>query len=87
MNIKSLETKIVKGSTIEPGDIIVVKMNSQDRESLSKEEIKNLYKSITSMLGVKDIGMYFFPKDIDLYSIKSLIKQNDLSKIASEHND
>jgi|688.fasta_scaffold734755_1 hypothetical protein len=87
MKIESIETKLVKGSKIEPGDIVIVKMNSQDRESLSKEEIKSLYKNITSMLGVKDIGMYFFPKDIDLYSMKSILKQNDLSKVLNKKND
>ena len=83
MKIENLEYKLLKSSKIEDGDNILVKINDFDKNSLSKEDIKNLYEKISSMVK-KEVGIYFFPANLEISLIKDLIKNNSLNNMIKE---
>ena len=83
MKIENLEIKLLKSSKIEDGDNILVKINDFDKKSLSKDDIKNLYEKISSMVK-KEVGIYFFPANLELSLIKDLIKNNSLNNMIKE---
>jgi len=89
MNIESLELKLVKSSKIEDGDIIIVKIDDQRRKQLTKEEVKTLYTQITQMIKKDNIGIYFFPKNLDLEFIKNHVNNIESNKdqIEKQNNE
>ena len=89
MNIEPLEVKLVKSSKIEDGDIIIVKVGSEDKKNFDTENIKNLYAQIKNMIGNKDISIYFFPKSFDIDFIKTQISnvENNKEKIQTGQNE
>ena len=84
MKIENLEIKLLKSSKIEDGDNILVKINDYDKNALSKEDIKNLYQKISSMVE-KEVGIYFFPANLEISLIKDLIKNNSLNNMIKEN--
>jgi spore germination protein GerM len=92
MKIEPLEVKLVKSSKIEDGDIIIVKVNSEDKKHFDQENIKNLYAQIRKMIGEKNISIYFFPKHFDIDFIKNqveIIEENkeNIQTQAKEKNE
>lgn len=83
MKIENLEYKLLKSSKIEDGDNILVKINDFDKNSLSKDDIKNLYEKISTMVK-KEVGIYFFPANLEISLIKDLIKNNSLNNMIKE---
>lgn len=79
MDIKSLEINLLKASEIKDGDIILIKINPEDKAKFSKDNITNIYSQIKNMVN-KDISIYFFPKDLDLELIKYHIEQTEINK-------
>ena len=86
MNIEPLEVKLVKSSKIEDGDIIIIKVSTEDKKNFDTENIKNLYAQIKNMIGNKNISIYFFPKNLDIEFVKENIKNIESKKdeIANE---
>lgn len=80
MDIESLETKLVKSSKVEDGDIIIIKVNPNDKDSFNKETIHKLYSQIKQMLGNKNVAIYFFPKNLDIDFIKTNIQNIESNK-------
>jgi hypothetical protein len=90
MNIESLEIKLLKSSKIEDGDIVIVKVDNNDKEFFTKDFVKKIYDQITEMLDRKDLKIYFFPKNLDIEIIKNHVKNiNDesLEKIQTNENE
>lgn len=85
MNIDKLEIKLLKTSEIKDGDVILVKISDYEKQKLSKESIKNLYDKISKMVKREDIGIYFFPDNLEVSLIKDLIKNDVTNKIITEH--
>lgn len=83
MKIENLELKLLKSSKIEDGDNILVKINDFDKNSLSKEDIKSLYEKISGMVK-KEVGIYFFPANLEISLIKELVKNNSLDNMIKE---
>jgi hypothetical protein len=74
MKIEPLEIKLVKSSKIEDGDIVIIKVNSDDKKNFDSDNIKSLYAQVKKMLGDKNISIYFFPKNFDMDFIKNQIE-------------
>jgi hypothetical protein len=85
MNINKLEIKLLKTSEIKEGDVILVKISDYEKQKLSKDNIKSLYEKISQMIKRDDIGIYFFPDNLEISLIKDLIKNNVTNKIITEH--
>jgi hypothetical protein len=77
MKIQSLETKLLKTSKIEEGDLILVKIDSEKKKDLTPEQIKSLYSDIKSLIS-KDIPIVFFPDYLDIEIIKKFIKEQKM---------
>jgi hypothetical protein len=74
MDINNLELKLLKSSQVEDGDIILVKIDDKEKAGLKKEDVESLYTKITQMINKKNIGIYFFPKNISIDMIKNHVK-------------
>jgi len=86
LDIESLEIKLLKSSQIEDGDIILVKINEEDEKKISKENVRKLYDQISDMVKKPNIGIYFFPKNLDISLIKNLIKENTVENLIEKEN-
>lgn len=86
MKIENLELKLLKSSKIEDGDTILVKINDNEKNKLSKDDIKKIYKSISDMIN-KQVGIYFFPANLDLSLIKKLIEENSLNDMIKQEEN
>jgi hypothetical protein len=86
MNIESLEINLLKVSEIKDGDIVIVKVNDNQKLNLDKEAIKNLYEKITKMFK-KEIPIYFFPSNVNFEIIKRGIDtvEDSVNKIENEN--
>ena len=80
MNIESLEIKLLQSSKIEDGDVVIVKVDMNDKKIFEKESIQKLYSQIKNMLNNKDISIYFFPKNLDIDFIKANILNIEKNK-------
>lgn len=92
INIESLEVKLIKSSKVEDGDIIIIKVNSDDKKHFDQDNIKSLYAQIRKMLGDKNISIYFFPKHFDISFMKNQIEtiennKNNIEKEIKEKNE
>jgi hypothetical protein len=92
MKIEPLEVKLVKSSKVEDGDIIIIKVDSEDKKHFDQENIKNLYGQIRKMLGDKNISIYFFPKHFDIAFMKNQVEiiennKNNIEKEIKEKNE
>lgn len=88
IEIENLELKLLKSSQIEDGDILLVKMRQDDKNSLSKENIKHLYEQITKMINKKDINIYFFPDNMSIDIIKNYVKNmEELKNLNKNENN
>lgn len=76
MKIEKLEIKLLESSKIQDGDIILVKIANDEKQKLSKNDIKDLYEKISNMVKKENIGIYFFPDNLEISLIKDLIKNN-----------
>jgi hypothetical protein len=79
INIESLEINLFKASEIKDGDIILIKIDSDQKKEFNKENITNLYTQIKDLVK-KDIGIYFFPKNITVEAIKNHISSFEENK-------
>ena len=79
MDIETLEINLFKASEIKDEDIILVKIDAEQKKDFSKDNIESLYKQLKSLIK-KDIGIYFFPKNIDINLIKNHIELNEKNK-------
>ena len=79
MDIESLEINLLKSSEINDGDTILVKIDSQQKSDLTKENIKSLFDKIKGIVK-KDISIYFFPKNLSIDIIKNHVKNIEDSK-------
>jgi hypothetical protein len=77
MKIQSLETKLLKTSKVEEGDLILVKINSEKKQDLSPEQIKSFYNDIRSLIN-KEVPIVFFPDYLDVEIIKKFIKEKKM---------
>ncbi|MEY4370915.1 MAG: hypothetical protein RIQ48_631 [Pseudomonadota bacterium] len=80
MNIEPLEVKLVKSSKIEDGDIVIIKIDSEDKKNFDTDNIKSLYSQIKKMLGDKNLSIYFFPKNLDIDFIKTQVENIESNK-------
>jgi len=80
MKIESLEVNLFKASDIKDGDILLVRIDNDKKNNLSKENVRNIYDQILNMIKRKDIGIYFFPKNLDIEIIKNNIMNIEKSK-------
>ena len=78
MNIESLETKLLKTSKIEEGDLILIKINSEKKKDLTPEQIKSFYNDIKALIKKDDIPIVFFPDYLDVELIKQIINEQKL---------
>ncbi len=79
MNIENLEIKLLESSKIQDGDVILVKIKDYERTKFSKDQIKDLYQKVAQMINKPNIGIYFFPADLEISLIKDLITDNILN--------
>lgn len=92
MNIQNAEVSLLKASQIENGDVLLVRMSKKTKESMSAEKAHDLFQQIKSMVGGKEVGIFFFPKDLELSIIKNFLKKAEKlvpegsAKIDSEEN-
>jgi hypothetical protein len=89
MNIKSLEINLFKASQIEEGDVVLIKTSQDEKKSLSKEDVKQLYKKICDITN-KSIPIYFFPKELELEILKKVVIehfQNNQNENNNEQNE
>jgi hypothetical protein len=77
MKIQSLETKLLKTSKIEEGDLILIKINSEKKKDLTPDQIKSLYNDMRALVK-KDIPIVFFPDYLDVEIIKQIIIEQKL---------
>ena len=80
MNIESLEINLLKASEIKDGDIIVIKVNEDEKSKLNKEIVQSLYMEIKKIINKENISVYFFPKNIDINIVKEHIKNVESEK-------
>jgi hypothetical protein len=80
MNIEKLEYKLLKSSKIEDGDVLLVKIDPEEKKKFDKNSIKSLYDDITKMIGKSNVSIYFFPKNIDIELIKNHVTNIERSK-------
>lgn len=80
MKIESLEVNLFKASEIKNGDILLVRIDNEEKNKLTKEGVRNIYDQILNMIKRKDIGIYFFPKNLDIEIIKNHILNIENSK-------
>lgn len=80
MKIESLEVNLFKASDIKDGDILLVRIDNEEKNKLTKEGVRNVYDQILNMIKRKDIGIYFFPKNLDIEVIKDHISNIENSK-------
>jgi hypothetical protein len=88
MDIKSLEINLLKASQIKDGDIILVKIDDNQKKQLKQEDITALYQELKNMIK-KDISIYFFPKNLSIDTIKKHVKniEDNKEKIIEEEKD
>lgn len=86
MNIEKLEINVLKASEIKDGDILLIKMEQEEKEKLNKDSIKKLYDQVLGMINKKDISIYFFPKNIDIDIIKNHVKNIEEVKDSFKEN-
>jgi hypothetical protein len=84
MNIESLEINVLKVSEIKDGDVLIVKMGTEQRNKMNKNDVKDIYDQVVKMIKRNDISIYFFPEDLSLDIIKNNIKLIEDSKIKIE---
>jgi len=84
MNIESLEINVLKVSEIKDGDVLIVKMGTEQRNKMNKNDVKDIYDQVIKMIKRNDISIYFFPEDLSLDIIKNNIKLIEDSKIKIE---
>jgi hypothetical protein len=84
MNIESLEVNVLKVSEIKDGDVLIVKMGTEQRNKMNKNDVKEIYDQVVKMIKRNDISIYFFPEDLSLDIIKNNIKIIEDSKIKIE---
>ena len=80
MDIQDLEINLCKASEIKDGDVILVKIDPEDRKKFKKEEVENLYKRIKMMTKKENISIYFFPKNASIELVKKNISSFEESK-------
>lgn len=80
INIESLEINLVKASEINDKDVVIVKVNNEDKLKLTKEEVHQIYSDIKKITR-KDVSIYFFPKNLDLFLIKKHIENVEKEKL------
>jgi len=80
MKIESLEVNLFKASDIKDGDILLVRIDNEEKNNLTKENVRNIYDQILNMTKRKDLGIYFFPKNLDIEVIKNHIMNVEDSK-------
>jgi hypothetical protein len=85
MDTKSLEINLFKASQIEEGDVVLIKTSQDEKKSLSKEDVKELYKKICDMTN-KNIPIYFFPKELELEILKKVVIEH-LQTSSNEDNN
>ena len=73
MNIESLEINVLKVSEIKDGDVLIVKMGTEQRNKMNKNDVKDIYDQVVKMIKRNDISIYFFPEDLSLDIIKNNI--------------
>ena len=86
MNIENAEVSLLKTSQIESGDVLLVRVSKKIKDSMSAEKAHSLYKQISEMVGPdKKVGIYFFPKDLEISVIKGFLSQSE--KMFSENTN
>lgn len=86
MNIKNLEVSILKTSELKSGDVVIVRMSPEEKNKLNKDNITEIYNQVKNMIGKdKEIGIFFFSKDMELSYIKDYLKQSE--QIFTQEND
>ena len=83
-DIESLEINVLKASEIKDGDILIVKMDKEQKNKMNKDDVKNIYDQIVKMIKRSDISIYFFPEDLSIDIIKNNVKMIEDSKIKIE---
>lgn len=86
MNIKNLEVSILKTSELKSGDVVIVRMSPEEKNKLNKDNITEIYNQVKSIVGKeKEIGIFFFSKDMELHYIKDYLKQSE--QLFTQEND
>lgn len=85
MNIESLEINLLKVSEIQDGDIIIIKMNEDEKSKLTKDQIQNLYTKLTTLLK-KELPIFFFPSNLDVEIIKKTVLNKHLIEQKEANN-
>jgi hypothetical protein len=76
MKIKNVELSLLKASQVEDGDVILVRISKAFKEKMTAEKARDLYNQIKSMVAEdKNIGIFFFPKEMELSLIKGYLEQ------------
>ncbi|MEN9446594.1 MAG: hypothetical protein RL728_1106 [Bacteroidota bacterium] len=86
MDIKKLEVSFLKVSEIKSGDVVIVRMSPEEKNKLNKENITEIYNQIKNIVGKeKEVGIFFFSKDMELSYIKDYLKQSE--QFFTQEND
>jgi hypothetical protein len=86
MKIDQAEISLFKTSDIKDGDVLLVKISSKYKEKLNKENIQSLYDSIKAMVGSKDVGIFFFPKNLDISILRNYLEKAELIANSGSEN-
>jgi hypothetical protein len=87
MNIESLEINLFKTSELKDGDTILVKIDTEEKAKLKKEDIQDLYSKLTKIIDNKNINIYFFPKNMDIDIIKNHVILTEEEKEKIQNNE
>jgi hypothetical protein len=77
MKIENAEVTLLKASQIEDGDVLLVRMSKKFRDGMNADKAQALHTQLSEMVGEKKIGVYFFPKDLDISVIKGFLGDSE----------
>ena len=77
MKIENAEISLLKASQIQDGDVLLVRMSKKYKEQMSAEKAHKLFEQIKSMAGDKQVGIFFFPKDLEISIIRDFLEKAD----------
>lgn len=76
MEIQNAELSLFKASDIQSGDVVLVRVAKSFKDQMTGDKAQELYKQIKYMIGEdKNVGIFFFPKDLDISIIKGYLEQ------------
>lgn len=85
MDIQSLEINLLKVSEINDSDVIIIKIDDKEKKLLTKENVQDLYKQVSSIIK-KPVPIFFFPKELNIELIKNHILNPNIIQNNEQNN-